>query len=137
MTKKYRKKPVVIEAIKWTGKNTLDCIRFISKGEEVDEGALLESIKEEGFLILTLEGTMEAYEGDYIIKGVNGEFYPCKPDIFAKTYEEADSEEDMVTISKDEHESLLDDREMLNCLEAAGVDNWSGYSDAMEMLEME
>ena len=39
------------------------------------------------FLVLTLEGTMLASTGDYIIKGVNGEFYPCKPDVFAKTYE--------------------------------------------------
>jgi len=42
----------------------------------------------ETILILTLEGMMEAQAGDYIIKGINGEFYPCKPDIFKKTYEE-------------------------------------------------
>lgn len=45
-------------------------------------------IKQGKLLIETLEGTMEASQGDYIIKGINGEFYPCKPDIFEKTYEE-------------------------------------------------
>ena len=44
-------------------------------------------VKEEGLTIHTLEGDMIASIGDYIIKGVNGEFYPCKPDIFEKTYE--------------------------------------------------
>lgn len=59
---KYRKKPVVIEAIQF--------------------------IDNPYMYIETLEGTMKASVGDYIIKGVNGEFYPCKPDIFEKTYEE-------------------------------------------------
>lgn len=56
---KYRKKPIVVEAIKWTGDNVKEISKF-----------------------------MEASMGDYIIKGVQGEFYPCKPDIFQKTYEE-------------------------------------------------
>lgn len=83
---KYRKKPVVIEAIQWNGIN-LEELKFFMK--EKINGA---SISEENFefTIPTLEGDMKASLGDYIIKGVNGEFYPCKPDIFQKTYEEVE-----------------------------------------------
>ena len=79
MIKKYRKKPVVIEAVQWIGNNLSDIETFI--GRSVKN-------KETTIVIRTLEGDMEASIGDYIIKGVNGEFYPCKPDIFDKTYEE-------------------------------------------------
>ena len=79
MIKKYRKKPVVIEAIQWIGNNLSEIDNFI--GRTVDN-------KETTLVIHTLEGDMEASIGDYIIKGVNGESYPCKPDIFDKTYEE-------------------------------------------------
>lgn len=79
MIKKYRKKPVVIEAIQWIGNNLSEIDNFI--GRTVDN-------KETTLVIHTLEEDMEASIGDYIIKGVNGEFYPCKPDIFDKTYEE-------------------------------------------------
>ena len=79
MSKKYRKKPVVIEAIQWASNNLSEIDNFI--GRTVDN-------KETTLVIHTLEGDMEASIGDYIIKGVNGEFYPCKPDIFDKTYEE-------------------------------------------------
>lgn len=78
MIKKYRKKPVTIEAIQWDGKN-LSKIHDFMGGEVENKGTTL--------VIHTLEGDMEASIGDYIIKGVNGEFYPCKPNIFAKTYE--------------------------------------------------
>ena len=79
MIKKYRKKPVTIEAIQWNGKNLSKIDKFMDRIVE---------IKVTKLVINTLEGDMEASIGDYIIKGVNGEFYPCKPDIFAKTYEE-------------------------------------------------
>ena len=79
MIKKYRKKPVVIEAIQWAGNNLSEIDNFI--GRTVNN-------KETTLVIHTLEGDMEPSIGDYIIKGVNGEFYPCKPDIFDKTYEE-------------------------------------------------
>ena len=81
MVKKYRKKPVVIEAIQFTGKNTGDIIKFMFPDIEPEAEATLDTIK-------TLEGDMEISKEDYIIKDVNGEFYPCKPDIFNKTYEE-------------------------------------------------
>ena len=76
MIKKYRKKPVAIEAVQWVGNNLSDIETFI--GRNVKN-------KETTIVIRTLEGDMEASIGDYIIKGVNGEFYPCKPDIFDKT----------------------------------------------------
>ena len=76
---KYRKKPVVIEAIQWTGENLLEICNFTGRcgGELLKNGEIY---------IDTLEGVHHASVGDFIIKGVNGEFYPCKPDIFGKTY---------------------------------------------------
>lgn len=79
MIKKYRKKPVVIEAIQWNGENLSEIDKF-TQGKVKNHGLVL--------IIPTLEGDMYASLSDYIIKGVNGEFYPCKPAIFAKTYEE-------------------------------------------------
>ena len=78
--KKYRKKPVVIEACQWTGDNVEEISEFMG------ESAMTQT--EEELKIFTLEGTMTASNGDFIIKGIEGEFYPCKPDIFANTYEE-------------------------------------------------
>lgn len=84
---KYRKKPVVIEAMEFKGsaREATTVIDWaLSSGGTIryhDEGR-------ESLSIDTLEGTMSASVGDYIIKGVQGEFYPCKPDIFAATYEE-------------------------------------------------
>lgn len=97
--KLYRKKPVIIEAVKWTGtpESTQEVFDFmISSGAvKTEEGKLLlgtievVAAEETGKLLIgTLEGTMEAVIGDYIIKGVKGEFYPCKPDIFWETYED-------------------------------------------------
>lgn len=76
----YRKRPVVIEAIQWTGKNYEQLRHFI--GDKLVEGS-----RDQSFLIRTLEGDMKASLGDFIIKGVSGEFYPCKEEIFIKTYE--------------------------------------------------
>lgn len=76
---KFRKKPVVIDAIQWTGFNEGVIMDFTR--------SCTQPIEEESLIIPTLEGNMTAHINDWIIKGVNGEFYPCKPDIFAKTYE--------------------------------------------------
>ena len=75
---KYKKKPVVIEAIRFIGSNYEEIREFIG------ENALCSDLS---IVIPTLEGDMVAQKGDYIIKGVQGEFYPCKPDIFTETYE--------------------------------------------------
>ena len=84
MIKRYIKKPVVIEAIQFDGWNFREVYQFMS-----DEPLMFtqDFRKEEYILIDTLEGVMKAKVGDYIIKGVHGEFYPCKPDIFEATYE--------------------------------------------------
>jgi hypothetical protein len=89
---KYRKKPVVIEAVQWNGKNTEEIEEFyggyMGKYKSVDIPDVgSATLTDKSFNINTLEGTMIASVGDYIIKGVNGEFYPCKPDIFEKTYD--------------------------------------------------
>ena len=85
---KYRKKPVVIEAIQFNGKNFNEVSEF-SSGKAKRRIALEGNIPVETDTIdiNTLEGTMNAIKGDFIIKGVQGEFYPCKPDIFEQTYE--------------------------------------------------
>lgn len=84
--KKYRKKPVVIDAVMLKSGGEFDafCVQhgFEDKYKMNSDGSIT---------ISTLEGDMIAREGDYIIKGVEGEFYPCKPEIFMKTYEEVDS----------------------------------------------
>ena len=79
MIKKFKKKPVIIEAIQWNGENLSEINEFTKNEVENHELVLI---------IPTLEGDMYASLNDYIIKGVNGEFYPCKPGIFDKTYEE-------------------------------------------------
>lgn len=94
---KYRKKPVVIEAIRLTTDN-FDVVCDFMGGTPVPKHNPDFGIDENGntnepylgVYIETLEGKMLANYGDYIIKGVNGEFYPCKPDIFEKTYDKAD-----------------------------------------------
>jgi len=78
---KYRKKPVVIDAMCWDGTNVSDLRQFLGG---FSEWSLVNSDHVE---IKTLEGNHLANPGDWIIKGVKGEFYPCKPDIFAATYE--------------------------------------------------
>ena len=78
---KFRKKPVVIEARQFDGHNGLALLGWIG-GSELEEDFLGDYIE-----IKTLEGTMRADKNDWIIKGVAGEFYPCKPEIFGATYE--------------------------------------------------
>jgi hypothetical protein len=88
---KYRKKPVVIEAIQFREGNFEEILNFSSgkaKRRISYEGNT--PIETNTIDISTLEGTMNAIDGDFIIKGVSGEFYPCKPDIFEKTYEKVD-----------------------------------------------
>ena len=84
---KYRKKPVIIEAIQF--EDNSDRIIEIHEFMGGDTIRVNYEDKDNPYIkIETLEGIMKASVGDYIIKGVNGEFYPCKPDIFEKTYEE-------------------------------------------------
>ena len=83
---KYRKKPVVIEAKQITSFERLAAISTWLDAFGVPHTIL---IHEQALVIPTLEGDMKASSGDYVIQGVQGEFYPCKPDIFEATYEPA------------------------------------------------
>jgi hypothetical protein len=88
---------VVKEAIQWTGENLAEVLTFTGKHPKWDEWfSSFEHYEahvrndRQVFKIKTLEGTMEASPGDWIIRGLRGECYPCKPDIFAATYEPAE-----------------------------------------------
>lgn len=117
---KYKKKPVTIEAVQWTGSNEEEIKDFVGVNAKFEY--LFNSSK--GYVITpkkpsdeytitlridTLEGKMTASPGDYVIKGVNGEFYPCKPDIFEKTYDKVeDSEGTYISRMYDELKELVD-----------------------------
>ena len=77
---KYVKKPIPITAIQWTGHNKKEIMDFTGNNCRFREGKI-------SIIIPTLEGDMGAMDGDFIVKGVDGEFYPCKQEIFLKTYE--------------------------------------------------
>lgn len=102
---RYRKKPVIyliyqiaitkeVEAIQWTGENLEEIKAFVGESliyDFIDTAWKVGEGKPRMFMkIKTSEGDMPASEGDYIIKGMSGEFYPCSPDIFKATYEEAE-----------------------------------------------
>lgn len=76
---KFRTKPCEIEATKWTGRNVKEIMRFVKNESAIITNGVL--------IIKTLEGDMVASAGDYIIRGLRGEYYPCKPDVFQKKYE--------------------------------------------------
>jgi hypothetical protein len=84
---KYRKKPVVIEAVIFN-RELFDLVEDFTRGTAHSFGIERRINGKCTCIIPTLEGQHIANEGDYIIKGVKGEFYPCKPDIFKMTYEE-------------------------------------------------
>ena len=79
MVNKYKTKPCEIEAIQWTGKNEKEVLEFVKNKHYVSfDGDLF---------LITLAGELKADFGDYIVKGLRGDFYPCKPDSFVKKYE--------------------------------------------------
>ena len=83
---RFRKKPIVVMAVHWVGDNYIEIKDFCN--ENIDSGNDGRTL-----LIKTLEGVMEVSMFDWIIKGANGEYYPCKEDIFKKTYDEVKDEE--------------------------------------------
>lgn len=107
MIQKYRKKPVVIEAIKLTVDNIQDAMIWCG------ETALYAELhkKSKSLYIHTLEGAMQANIGDWVIKGIKGEFYPCKNDIFEMTYELVEEGKEETTL--DSLNSRIDDIEKL------------------------
>ena len=92
MAQKFRKKPVVIEAVQFKNINRDEVQQFVGKElkQEIESDTAYEAgmgASISSLTIPTLEGDMKAMPNDWIIKGVKGEFYPCKPDIFEKSYE--------------------------------------------------
>jgi hypothetical protein len=100
---RYRKKPVVIEAMQLAPLS-------IDQAEEFVGGDAGNCPEHSGacMVIATLEGAMHASMGDWIVKGVAGEFYPCRDDIFRQTYEPAGSLGDQVTVSREDLRTVLD-----------------------------
>ncbi len=86
---KFRKKPVVIEALKWTGDNFKSIQAFAGENVSLEDDELIIKTLEDG---KNGKAKHAATIGDFIIKGVQGEFYFCKPDIFAETYEPVEDE---------------------------------------------
>ena len=83
---RYRKRPVVIEAMQYHRlRNGVELVEFVGTAVHVSVSGT--------FIIHTLEGDMTVDDGDWIIRGVKGEFYPCKPDIFEATYEPVEVED--------------------------------------------
>lgn len=78
MIRQYKKKPIIISAVKWDGTNLQEIFSFTNNKAMMKNNILI---------IPTLEGTMATDVGSYIIKGVKGEYYPCRGDIFEDTYE--------------------------------------------------
>lgn len=82
---KYRKKPIIVDAMQFDGENGNSVVQWV-----IDNGGIGQTVfnaYKKIMLIRTLEGEMTARPKDWIIRGVSGEFYPCKPDIFEATYE--------------------------------------------------
>lgn len=79
---RYKKKPIIVDAKQWTGDNLEEINQFFGGNFKVGKARFL--------MIQTLEGLMMAAPRDWIIRGIAGEVYPCKPDIFEATYEEVD-----------------------------------------------
>lgn len=93
---KYIKKPVVVEAIRWTGKNIREVYEFLyppeaaknNKDPNISFNSFKTSVEAAWLVIETREGAVSAHKGDMIIRGIAGEYYPCDPHIFAETYDE-------------------------------------------------
>lgn len=99
---KVRKIPVIVEAFHFEDVSKVEgLLAFVGK-DNIEGYTNTEEPKKPIPLyhIKTLEGDMKVSEGDWIIKGVNGEFYPCKPDIFAKTYEAVEDEPDNAPVAR-------------------------------------
>lgn len=84
---KYRKKPVIIEAKQLKSDNAHEIISWAHAGLPAEANSIITTAEKGCLKIRTLEGPIFASVGDYVIRGIHGEFYPCKPDIFDKTYE--------------------------------------------------
>lgn len=126
---KVRKKPVVVEAVQWDGSNLDEIRNFVGDCliEDYIEAYEPNQQKKKNILfqleIETLEGNYICDFGDYIIKCVNGEFYPCKPDIFEKTYDVVKEERYLHDLSKEELVAYVERLQEQNKKLDKGLDN--------------
>lgn len=132
---RYRKKPVEIDAILWDGENIQEVMEFMAPTEPV----YMEGFSNADDLIgvETLEGRMIASKGDWILRGVKGELYPCKPDIFEATYSSADAEQPKTTESAS---TVAQIRKVLTALEELGQswrNSWADFDGRTLRSEME
>lgn len=86
---KFRKKPVVIEAVQWDGDNFIELSRWAHANLHPAADLIITG-NSDCLMVRTIEGILHASLGDWIIRGVKNEYYPCKPDIFEATYEPVD-----------------------------------------------
>jgi hypothetical protein len=85
----YRKKPVEIEAVLWTGENWNEVVEFVrATGKPEDFAKVVYDQSSHLLLVSTLEGRVRCSMGDWLLRGVKGEYYPCRADIFEATYDE-------------------------------------------------
>lgn len=119
---KYIKKSVEIEAIQWNGNNLEEIMKFINsefnyeKNTEYATKKFSYSQTTNDLYINTLEGVMKATIGDYIIKGIKGEYYPCKPDIFELTYEKVYTLEEVKKMWEEEGYEWVDNCDFIELL---------------------
>ena len=143
MIKSFVKKPVSVQAVQWTGENVKELSEFMD--ERKPDGTINRSFVIYGdsrnpcLVIPTLEGDHYARIGDWIIRGIKGEFYPCKPDIFEKTYEEKDeyvkrfivfTNDELDKIKSDEIVTLKMNSEVIYCVS----EDWMKQYDSTENL---
>lgn len=120
---KFRKKPVVIEAVQWNNQKIV-CPPGPEWFAEAEEKGVIR-LSGQSLVIRTLEGDVTASPGDWIIQGVHGELYPCKPDIFAKTYEpiaEMPTAEGSGRLLHAVRDGGTDDKPAYRAVAASGVD---------------
>jgi len=139
---KFRKKPVVIEAVQYNNLNRDEINEFVGvqlKQELESETAYVAGQGPPKFslIIPTLEGCLKAMPFDWIIKGVNGEFYPCKPDIFDKTYEAVNElDTPSVVMSKDFHNRITGHlRRMIATMDHLNQDTGMDAVDSPELAD--
>lgn len=105
---KYRKKPVVVDAWQWTGEDKQEAPDWVVDYiESTCQPFVVDKFGDVVMLIETMEGIMTADQGDYIIKGIQGEIYPCKPDIFEQTYEKVIDAQRLV--NQPDYKTVLND----------------------------
>ena len=130
MITKYRKKPVVIEAVQYTGDNTSEIFEWMRKKSDF----AMAYMDDDDLIIVTMEGNMVAHVGNFIICGIANEFYPCDYDIFAKTYEVAEHDSGLKLTLEEENARLRSGIQRFGTLLTEDRDE-SGKIDGIESVE--